>query len=188
MCVHMMGIAVVGTAGSEDPDLRPFIDALEVDRQLLLDAGDPTTAEAVAVAIDDLGTRSTQPAKVSLFLESGLSEEQIEEIGSFLDDDSGVEHYEYVSAEQAYDEFVEQYQDQPEFYEDFPVDALPASFRIETSEDTDPDELTTRLQELDGVDETRSEGQLQQVLAPIQPLMELCGTQLPGIFPDIPDG
>ena len=108
-----------------------------------------------------------------------ISEGVRNEIDATLKNHPSVASYEYVSAEQAYEEFVEAYKDKPEFYEDLPTDALPSSFRIKTATATPSEDLIAELQALRGVDDVRGGGQIEMLIGPLQPLMDLCGVTFP---------
>lgn len=64
-----------------------------------------------------------------MFLLPKPDEESVNAISARLEEDTGVASFEFVSARQAYDGFVQEYRDQPAFYEDLPVDALPGEAR-----------------------------------------------------------
>jgi cell division protein FtsX len=157
--------------------------AFEVDVALLREAGDDESADIAAELINDIRNRATQPLKVSLFLLADVDNATIDAISARLDDEPGVGSYEFVTSKQAYDEFVELWRDQSEFYEGLSQDALPSTFRITTEAGTDADELADRLGELEGVDEVRAEGRASAILAAIGPAMEVCNLQLPGAVP-----
>ena len=65
----------------------------------------------------------------------------------------GVARVEYVSEEQAYDEFRRIFKDQPALVAATTADALPASFRITPTENADMDAINARYGSAAGVNE-----------------------------------
>lgn len=181
-CVHASG-AVVSASEAEEPDWAPVIEALEIDRDLLAQAGDDSTAQTVADVIEDLRSGVTQPLQISIYLRDDVWQSDVDAIAAQLAQEAEVASHEYISSEQAYDEFVELYADQPEFYEGLPSDALPASFRLRTVEGADLDELVARFEGLEGVKEVRGSDGLFRQLAPLRPLLKLCDVPVPGESP-----
>ena len=89
---------------------------------------------------------------IAVFLKDEATDEQtsalIDEIGA-IDD---VESITFFSKSDAFEEFKELYQDQPEFWENLPQNALPASIRIRVSASADPHSIAVQLPHADAVD------------------------------------
>lgn len=181
-CLHASG-AVVSASEAEEPDWAPLIDALEVDRDLLAQAGDDSTAETVGEVIEDLRSGVMQPLQISIYLRDDISQSEVDAIAGQLEEEAEVASHEYISSQQAYDEFVELYDDQPEFYKGLRTDALPASFRLWTVEGADPDKLVESFEDLAGVKEVRGSDGLFRELTPLRPLLKLCEVPVPGESP-----
>jgi cell division transport system permease protein len=76
--------------------------------------------------------------EVSVFLVDEITPDQQTDIKTTLDDLEVVSNVDYVTKDQAYEEFKKLYQDQPALWENITPDVLPASFRVRL---TDPDRV-----------------------------------------------
>lgn len=77
LCVPVSGIGSVGSTDPGDIDVEPFTDALEIDKQLLADAGDRSTADAVAEALDGFRESASETLPVSVYLDDDATQEEI---------------------------------------------------------------------------------------------------------------
>jgi cell division transport system permease protein len=77
----------------------------------------------------------------------------------------------YVSKSDAYDEFRLRYRNQPEFYENLPRDALPASLRIKLTNADYTEEVAARINGAPGVDDVRYGGEIIKRLLQVNSLL-----------------
>ena len=82
-----------------------------------------------------------------------------------------VEDVTYVSKTQAFDEFKEMYESQPEFYENLPSDALPASLRIKLLDADATEEVAKRIEGAPGVGDVRFGGEIIKRLLQVNSLL-----------------
>ena len=82
-----------------------------------------------------------------------------------------VEDVIYVSKTQAFDEFKEMYESQPEFYENLPSDALPASLRIKLLDADATEEVAKRIEGAPGVGDVRFGGEIIKRLLQVNSLL-----------------
>jgi cell division protein FtsX len=98
-----------------------------------------------------------QDRRVAIFLRNDATPEEVETVEQRLSEHPGVESFEHVSQEEAYEEFRELYEDQPHLYETITADDLPASFRIVAKDEGAAAEVW-ELDGLSGVDTVRPDG------------------------------
>jgi cell division transport system permease protein len=91
--------------------------------------------------------------EVSVFLEDGITQAQLNDIRDTLNDLEPVEEVKYVSKEQAYREFKELYRDQPALWENIDADVLPASYRVALSDPKRVDVIQAKLKNNPAVEE-----------------------------------
>ena len=99
---------------------------------------------------------------VAVFIDDSTTADEVETLRDRLLSDRDVREVTYVSKLAAFQEFKDQYADRPEFYENLPEDALPASFRVTLVERADPDEAAKRFQELPKVKDVRTAESLER--------------------------
>lgn len=100
------------------------------------------------------------PYDVAVFVEDSASEEEIETLRTDLLDDGEVEGVIFFSKEDAFEEFKEHYEDQPEFWENLPEDALPMSFRVSLVDGADTGAAARRFKRLPSVEDVRTYEQM----------------------------
>lgn len=96
---------------------------------------------------------------ITVLFDEGISEQRIEEIGELIDERVEVSHYDYTSADEAWDSFKEVYFDGNEaaaesFAGDNPL-ANSASYSIYMNDISMQDTLVTYLESIDGVREVK---------------------------------
>jgi cell division transport system permease protein len=99
--------------------------------------------------------------------------------GEIKDLESQIANYEevapagitYVSKEQAYEDFKEQWADQPEFYETLSRDALPASLRIKLTDANFSELVASRIEGAPGVEEVTFGGAFLKRLLQVNSLL-----------------
>ena len=82
-----------------------------------------------------------------------------------------VEDVTYVSKTQAFEEFKEMYESQPEFYENLPADALPASLRIKLVDADATEDVAQRIEGAPGVADVRFGGEIIKRLLQVNSLL-----------------
>lgn len=134
---------------------------MKVDRGRLLVAGIGVAVGVGATfAVDayrDWALRrqcADQERKVTIFLEDTATPEEVRALESRLSEDPGVESFEHVSKEEAFEELRELYEDEPHLYETITADDLPVSFRI-VAEDKAAAAEVYELNGLLGIDDVR---------------------------------
>lgn len=98
------------------------------------------------------------PHAVGVFLCDGsecdaITPAQREELHAALEADSATVRVTFESKQDAYERFVEQFADQPDFTRGIGPDDLPASFRVQVAADVNADEFAARYQAHAGVEE-----------------------------------
>ncbi len=109
--------------------------------------------------------------EISAYLRDDASQNEVETLSSQISNYDEVEFVTYVSKADAYEEFKERYRNQPEFYENLPADALPASLRIKLKDAADTEEVAARIQGAPGVDDIRFGGEIIKRLLQVNSLL-----------------
>lgn len=120
---------------------------------------------------------------ITVFFDEGISEQRIEEIGELIDERVEVSHYDYTSAEQAWESFKEIYFDGNEeaassFAGDNPL-ANSASYSIYMNDISMQSTLVTYLESVDGI---RSVHQSEMVANTLTDFNSLIGYISAGII------
>lgn len=68
--------------------------------------------------------------EVSIFVDDAASTEEVAGLERALSENPGIESVDYISQEQAFEEFKKLYEDQPHLYETVDPDDLPSVFRL----------------------------------------------------------
>ncbi|MGH2808324.1 MAG: permease-like cell division protein FtsX, partial [Actinomycetota bacterium] len=97
--------------------------------------------------------------EVSAYLLDGATQGEISSLETQIANMPEVEEVFFVSKEQAFEDFKEIYEDQPEFWQNLPKDALPASFRIKLTDANYAQTVAARIEGAPGVDEVRDGGE-----------------------------
>lgn len=112
---------------------------------------------------------------VTVFFDVGISEQRIEEIGELIDQRVEVSHYEFTSAEQAWESFREVYFDGNEtaassFAGDNPL-ANSASYSIYMNDVSMQDTLVTYLENVDGIRDVKQSELVAKTLTDLNSLI-----------------
>ena len=112
---------------------------------------------------------------VTVLFDTGISEQRIEEIGELIDARVEVSHYDYTSADEAWDYFKDIYFEGDEaaaegFAEDNPL-ANSASYSIYMNDISMQDTLVTYLQSIDGVREVKQSTMVANTLTDFNSLI-----------------
>ncbi len=102
---------------------------------------DPAVLECLAEMLCDRPI----PLELAIFVREGASQAQVEDLRQKLAARDDIASLEYISKKEAYEEFRKLYEDQPELFETIPRRGLPASFRIEATDEA----ALARLEELE---------------------------------------
>ncbi|MDQ4064814.1 MAG: permease-like cell division protein FtsX [Actinomycetota bacterium] len=117
-------------------------------------------------------TRSWEAkVEVSLFLRDDASEGEVQALTQQLTDMDEVENVTYISKAQAFEEFKEQWEEQPEFWENLPPDSLPASLRVKLVDAEFAEPVATIMEGAPGVNEVRFGGEIIRRLLQVNSLL-----------------
>jgi len=98
-----------------------------------------------------------EPVRATVFLENGVKRADRRSFTNKLAEIDGIANFEFVSKREAFKRFKKKYQDQPEYWENLPKDALPAYFMVTLSDQADISRIVELLEGLRGVDEVLTE-------------------------------
>ena len=117
-------------------------------------------------------TRSWEAkVEVSIFLLDDATEGEVQELTQTLTDMNEVTNVDYVSKAEAFEEFKEQWADQPEFWQNLPEDALPASLRVKLVDAEFAEPVATIMEGAPGVDDVRFGGEIIRRLLQVNSLL-----------------
>ena len=117
-------------------------------------------------------TRSWEAkVEVSVFLLDDITEGEQQGLVNQLSNLDEVVEVTYVSKTDAYNEFKQEWADQPEFYESLPKDALPASLRVKLTDAKYSEGVATLVNGAPGVDEARFGGDIIRRLLKVNSLL-----------------
>jgi cell division transport system permease protein len=117
-------------------------------------------------------TRSWEAkVEVSVFLLDNITDGERQALVNQLSNMDEVEDVTYVSKEQAYEDFKEEWADQPAFYENLPPDSLPASLRVKLTDAKYSEAIATLVNGAPGVDEARFGGDIIRRLLKVNSLL-----------------
>jgi cell division transport system permease protein len=106
--------------------------------------------------------------EVSVYMRDDASPNEEQALASDLTKMNEVQDVTYVSKEQAFAEFKEQY---PDLWEGLPKDALPASYRVKLLDANDAVEVAARVEGAPGVDEVKFGGDVIKTLLQVNTLL-----------------
>jgi len=109
--------------------------------------------------------------EISVYLRDDIGPEERTSLTQQINRYDEVQEVTYVTKEEAFAEFRERYRHQPEFYENLPEDALPASLRIKLTDAKFTEEVADRVQGAPGVDEIRFGGDIIKRLLQVNSLL-----------------
>jgi cell division transport system permease protein len=109
--------------------------------------------------------------EVSVYLRDDITQGEEDQLESDISQMPEVENVTYVSKQQAYEEFKETYESKPEFYENLPPDALPASYRVKLTDAGFAQTVRARIEGRPGVDEVRDGGEIIRRLLQVNSLL-----------------
>ena len=94
-----------------------------------------------------------EQVEVSVFLMDDITEQQTDDIQSTLQELEVVRNVDYVSKQEAYEEFKKLYADQPVLWENIDESVLPASFRVQMADPERVDLIHSKLANNPAVEE-----------------------------------
>ena len=109
--------------------------------------------------------------EVSAYLLDGITQEETKNLETEISQYEEVEDVFFVSKKQAFEDFKKIYEDQPEFWQNLPEDALPASFRIKLTDANYAQTVAARIEGAPGVDEVRDGGEFIRRLLQVNSLL-----------------
>ena len=109
--------------------------------------------------------------EVSAYLLDNATQNDIKALEAEIAEMPEVEEVFFVSKEQAFQDFKKIYEDQPEFWQNLPPDALPASFRIKLTDANYAETVAARIEGAPGVDEVRDGGEFIRRLLQVNSLL-----------------
>lgn len=109
--------------------------------------------------------------EISTYLHDNATQGEISTLEEDISQMPEVQDVTYVSKDQAFEEFKEMYETQPEFYENLPEDALPASLRIKLNDADDTEKVAAAIEGAPGVKDVRFGGEIIKRLLRVNSLL-----------------
>ena len=109
--------------------------------------------------------------EISTYLRDDATQNEISALEEEIATMPEVEDVTYVSKDQAFEEFKEMYETQPEFYENLPEDALPASLRIKLVDADQTEAVAAAIEGAPGVKDVRFGGEIIKRLLRVNSLL-----------------
>lgn len=173
-CMHAAGaFGVIPFAGGSPTRLGDVARVLELDARLLDEAGAQDAADLVSETAAALRQDVENGGEVTAYFSGDSSEAERDALEELAGGLPGVESVEYVSSEEAYEQFLEQEGELP----GMTADMLPDSLEIFLADGVEEDEIAQAIEGEPGVDEVRFAGNLEPVTN-LQRLGRLCDLPL----------
>ena len=109
--------------------------------------------------------------EVSAFLRDDISDGELTSLQTDLSDMPEVQNFTYVSKTQAFEDFKQQFRDEPSLWQALEPDDLPASLRIKLVDAGKAEEIAQRIQGAPGIDEVNFGGDIIRRLVQINTLL-----------------
>jgi cell division transport system permease protein len=109
--------------------------------------------------------------EISAYLRDDATQGEIQALETQILGYQEAEEVYYVSKEEAFNEFRARYRNQPEFYENLPRDALPASLRIKLTDAQFTEEVADRIKGAPGVSDIKFGGEIIKRLLQVNSLL-----------------
>lgn len=109
--------------------------------------------------------------EISAFLEDNISDGELQSIEADLVNMPEVRDVDYVSKDEAYEEFKDLYPNQPHLYETIEPQDLPASVRVKLTDAKYTEDVSARIEGAPGIDEVRWGGDVIRRLLQINALL-----------------
>jgi cell division transport system permease protein len=129
----------------------------------------------IIINVNYIEKKLEQKVSVTVFFDNGLDQEGIDAIGEVIQADDMVDNYTYTSAEEAWENFKDDYfADDPDlasgFAEDNPL-ADSASYTVYLKNIEDQDAFVKKMQEIEGVRKVKYSDQAKQTLSNVGRLL-----------------
>jgi cell division transport system permease protein len=109
--------------------------------------------------------------EVSAFLRDDISDGELQALQSDLAAMPEVQRFTYVSKQQAFEDFKNQFRDEPSLYQALEPDDLPASLRVKLVDAGDAEEVAQRIDGAPGIDEVNFGGDIIRRLVQVNTLL-----------------
>ncbi len=130
---------------------------------------------AIIINVNYMEKKLEQKVGITIFFDEGLQQEGIDAIGKQIEADSRVDKYEYTSAEQAWENFKEDYfGEDPELAEGFANDnplSGSASYTVYLKEISEQDDFVSDMKKIEGVRKVKHSEQAKNTLTNIGRLL-----------------
>ena len=127
--------------------------------------------QILGMIVNNITLRWEAKVEISTYLRDDITEGERSTLLEDITANPLVNDVEYVSKEQAFEEFKKLYEDEPEFWQSLPPDSLPASFRIKLNDADDTEEVAATIQGAPGVDEVRFGGEIIKRLLQVNSIL-----------------
>lgn len=127
--------------------------------------------QIVDMIVDNITLRWEAKVEISTYLRDDATQNEITSLQNDISRMQEVEAVEYVSKEQAYEEFKKLYEDNPAIWQSLPQNALPASLRVKLTDASFTEDVAGRIRGAAGVDEVRFGGEIIKRLLQVTSLL-----------------
>lgn len=119
----------------------------------------------VQTVVDHGTSKWKDGVELEIFMEVDAGEKQIEDVRGQLEADDDVRDFNFLTKDDAYNEFKRIFRDQPALIESTTPDALPTSFRVAPTEAELTEQVKRRFESVPGVDEVITpQEQIEKIL------------------------
>jgi cell division transport system permease protein len=120
--------------------------------------------------------------EVSAFLRDDISDGELSTLQTDLADMPEVQNFTYVSKPQAFEDFKNQFREEPSLWQALEPDDLPASLRIKLVDAAQAEEVAQRIQGAPGIDEVNFGGDIIRRLVQINTLLRAVTLGMSGVL------
>jgi cell division transport system permease protein len=120
--------------------------------------------------------------EVSAFLRDDISDGELTSLQTDLADMPEVQNFTYVSKPQAFEDFKNQFREEPSLWQALEPDDLPASLRIKLVDAAQAEEVAQRIQGAPGIDEVNFGGDIIRRLVQINTLLRAVTLGMSGVL------
>jgi cell division transport system permease protein len=127
--------------------------------------------QILGIVINNVAGNTEEKLGISVYLRDDIAPGELSALRDTIGGYPEVAEYEYITKDDAFEEFRRRYAGQPEFTESLPRDALPASLRIRLIDPGLTEEVASRIQGAPGVDDVRFGGEIVRRLLQVNSLL-----------------
>jgi cell division transport system permease protein len=127
--------------------------------------------QILSMAVDNMTLSWEAQVEIAIFLRDDITDGELQSLTQDVSEMNEVEDVDYVSKEAAYNDYKQMWEDQPEFWQTLPRDALPASLRVKLFNANDTEEIAARVEGAPGVDTVEFGGQFIKTLLKVNALL-----------------